>query len=338
MKTKFSRRIGKFAKMALLPKGWRDYGLSLISAIFRTPVVWGMPTSIFIETSNYCNLRCPVCRTGSGNLKRPKGNMSFNNFRKIVDQVQGYVNTASLYFMGEPFLNPEIYKIISYARDNGIFTTICTNGELLEPERVVRSGLNEIWFQIGGLTDKTHSLYRIGGDFNKIKQNIIEMNAVRKRLKSQIKMVIGLIVMKHNENELKDFNGFCEDLNVDKGIKIIPRIYNVGHAEMFLPKSKEFNKYDLGRIQRGVESMLVRRLPNRCMWLWFCTEITWDGNVVPCCEDEEARFVMGNVFKEDLSSIWNNKSYKDFRRRILSNQSDIAICRNCLGLPAPLLN
>ncbi len=144
--------------------------------------------------------------------------------------------------------------------------------------------------------------------------------------------------MKHNENELPGFNSFCRALQVDQGIKIIPRIYDSAQAERFLPTSRRFNRYDLERV--GKEGLVkeIRPLPNRCMWLWFCAEITWDGNVVPCCEDEEAEFVMGNVFQEDLSAIWNNKSYLDFRRRILSNQKGISICRKCLGLPVPLLH
>jgi radical SAM protein with 4Fe4S-binding SPASM domain len=324
--------------MTLLPKGWRDYFLNLSSLVVRSPYVFGMPTFVFIETGTYCNLRCPACRTGNGNLKRPKGNMALNDFKRVVDQVKKYVNTISLYFMGEPFLNPDIYGMIRYANDNGIFTTTCTNGELLEPQRLIESGLNEIWFQIGGLTEVSHSLYRVGGKLNKVKENIVKLTTLRKKLNKDIEMVIGLIVMKHNEKSLKEFGSFCRDLDVDEGVKIIPRLYTIDQAERFLPEDKRFNRYDLEGIRRKSILKPLRHLPNGCFWLWFCTEITWEGNIIPCCEDEEAEFVMGNIFQEDLRSIWNNGRYIEFRRKILNGQKDIPICRYCLGLPPPLLN
>ncbi len=332
------RRICQVAKMAMFPKGWLDYLLSLASALSRSSNVWGMPTSLFIETSNYCNLKCPVCRTGNQSLKRPKGNMSFDNFKIIVNQIKSHVNTMALYFMGEPFLNPDIYKIIKYASENRIFTTICTNGELLDSNKVIESGLNEIWFQVGGLNNETHNQYRVGSDLGKIRENIITLNSLRRILKKELRIVIGLIVMKHNENQLKDFNNFWRNLQVDEGIEIMPRIYNYAHAKIFLPQNKKFNKYFLSETQDMEMPTVIRKLKNSCMWLWFCAEITWDGNVLPCCEDEEAQFIMGNVFKENLKTIWNNKKYKEFRRCILNSQNKIFICRSCLGMHSPLLN
>lgn len=312
--------------------------LSFISVMLRSPVVWGRPTTLFIETSNYCNLKCPVCRTGSNNLVRPKGNMSFENFKIIIDQVKNYTNTTALYFMGEPFLNPDIYKIISYAKKAGIFTTLCTNGELLEPNKVLTSGLDEIWFQVSGLTKESHTNYRVGSNFDKMMENLTGLNTLREELNGKLRIVVGFIVMKHNEHQLKDFDELCKKLKVDEGVKITPRVYSLDHAGEFLPKKRKFNRYELEEFRDKKVLALLRRFRNDCKWLWFCTEITWNGDVLPCCEDEEANFVMGNIFKEDLASIWNNDKYKEFRKKILKKQKDVFICSRCLGMSLPLLN
>ena len=42
------------------------------------------PSQLFIEPTNICNAKCPLCPTGSGKLKRKKGMMGFNTFKKIL--------------------------------------------------------------------------------------------------------------------------------------------------------------------------------------------------------------------------------------------------------------
>jgi MoaA/NifB/PqqE/SkfB family radical SAM enzyme len=39
-----------------------------------------------IETTNYCNVRCPLCPTGLGTLQRPKGFMDEKLYYSIIDQ------------------------------------------------------------------------------------------------------------------------------------------------------------------------------------------------------------------------------------------------------------
>lgn len=57
--------------------------------------------------------------------------------------------------------------------------------------------------------------------------------------------------------------------------------------------------------------------------------ITWEGDVIPCCFDTEARYKMGNIFEERLEDIWNNEKYQSFRKTILNQQEQMMICKNC---------
>ena len=101
--------------------------LNFISKSVKCPYVFGLPESIFIEPTNTCNLKCPLCPTGSGKMKRRKGFLSFENFKKIIDEIGDYIYYLTLTNYGEPFLNKNILKIIYCCFvDNGRLLRRCT--------------------------------------------------------------------------------------------------------------------------------------------------------------------------------------------------------------------
>ena len=72
-------------------------GLSSLSAIAKAEKCLGLPVHLTVEPTNICNLQCPVCETGAGVLGRPKGYMSLDSFKKILDKAGEQVNTLLFY-------------------------------------------------------------------------------------------------------------------------------------------------------------------------------------------------------------------------------------------------
>ena len=107
-----------------------------LSRIFRKPIVWGFPLSFSIEPTNRCNLECPECPSGLGKLTRPLGSLSFNMFKKWVDQIKDETFYLQLFFQGEPFINKELNQMLEYARNQKIYTSISTNGLLLNDKNI----------------------------------------------------------------------------------------------------------------------------------------------------------------------------------------------------------
>lgn len=318
-----------------MPKGWGDYIFSLTSYFFHSSRAWGQPVHLTIEPANICNLRCPVCETGAGQLKRPKGYLGLEQYKKIIDQVYTYTNTILFYFMGEPFLNKEAYEMIAYARSKHIFVITCTNGEYVAADRIVSSDLNEISFQIGGLTQHTHQIYRVGSDLNKIVVNIKNLVAEKKkRLAILPRITLGFIVMKHNEQELPGLKDFAHDLGVDEVQVISPCVRTIAQAKELLPADKQYRIYDEEKLDAG---LLAPKINGRksCPWIYFSTTILWNGDVVPCCRDAQGEMVMGNVLNEDFSRIWNSSLYRRFRKNVREQSEDMFLCRLCAGYGIP---
>ena len=51
------------------------------------------------------------------------------------------------------------------------------------------------------------------------------------------------------------------------------------------------------------------------------------GNVILCCQDAKEEYIMGNVKRQSVESIWN--SYKGLRAIIRKGKSNLLICQRC---------
>ena len=56
--------------------------------------------------------------------------------------------------------------------------------------------------------------------------------------------------------------------------------------------------------------------------------ILWDGKVVPCCMDYNAKMVLGDANKQHLKEIW--ESYEWMREKHRQEKwGEIPICKTC---------
>jgi len=317
------------------PRGWFNFIINQKAAMLKISYVPALPVHITIEPTNFCNLRCPVCETGCRILERPQGFMSLDNFKKIIDKIYKHTNTLMFYFMGEPFLNKDAYEMIKYAKAKNIFVEACTNGDFVDGRKLIDSGIDKISFQIGGTAQETHQIYRVNSNLEKILNNIKEAIKRKKETDAKTEIILGFIIMKHNERQISDFWKLAKDLEI-KGEIISPCVRDEGQGKLFLPEDERYWIYDKKAFEKGILKP-KNPLKNSCWWIWHSLVITWDGNVVPCCRDPRANYIMGNILNENLKDIWNNKRYRTFRKQILTNQKNIPICQLCNGFGLPHL-
>ncbi len=80
------------------------------------------------------------------------------------------------------------------------------------------------------------------------------------------------------------------------------------------------------------------KIKNHCFALWRTAVITWDGKMVPCCFDKDAKYVMGNLDNNSIEEIWKSDHYQEFRKRILDDRMQNDMCTNCTeGLKVNIL-
>jgi len=96
--------------------------------------LWSKPrlTYLFFELTDCCNLSCKHC--GSSCLSSNRNYLPFIEAKKVLDQVAKAFDSSQILVCitgGEPLLNKDVFKIISYSISLGYSCGITTNGTLL---------------------------------------------------------------------------------------------------------------------------------------------------------------------------------------------------------------
>lgn len=301
-----------------------------ISHLTRKPILWGKPITISIEPTTNCNLGCPECPSGLKAFTRPTGNIEATNYKKLLDEINSTTVYCYFYFQGEPFMHPKFLELVQYATQRNLYTVTSTNAHFLTKRKAletVQSGLNRIIISIDGTTQEVYEKYRIAGDLNKVIQGTKNLVEAKRELKSNTPhIIIQFLVVRHNEHQIEEVKQLGKELGVDEVKFKTAQIYDYENGNPLIPKNEQYARYK--KTESG-KYLIKNKLENRCWKLWHSAEITWDGKVVPCCFDKDAKYEMGNVFTDSFSTIWNNKSYTSFRSRLLQGRKEIDICTNC---------
>lgn len=301
----------------------------IISLTTRKPFRWGSPWSISIEPTNFCNLKCPQCPVGLGLLTRTKGFMDFSLFKKIVDALYPYLLNLFIYFQGEPLLHPQLIDMIKYSSNRNIFTSIATNAQLIDYQtalKLVKANLDKIIISLDGINQNSYKKYRVNGQIINVLHAIININKAKKTLKSSRPIIeVQFLVLKTNQNQIKAFKILCKHLKVNQCSYKSAQIINFYTADFYIPTIEKFKRYELKHNQWKIKN----KLKNRCPRLWNAAVITWDGYILPCCFDKDAKYKLANINDNLNIKIFNNKSFKSFARKVLTNRKQIDICTNC---------
>ncbi|HUX94401.1 MAG TPA: radical SAM/SPASM domain-containing protein [Bacteroidales bacterium] len=296
---------------------------SLMSSEWTT--VRGMPVSVSTELTNFCNLKCPECSSGSDQMTRQRGYMDIVLYRKAIDELRPFLYNVNLYFQGEPMMHPLFFSFVDYCK--GIHSTVSTNGHFLSPEnseKIANSGLNRLIVSLDGTDQDCYSKYRIGGNFDMVMDGLRTVSEYRKLNNSKLKIEIQFLVNRFNQHQISEVRAIAKRTGASLKLKSM-QIINGEKTGYWLPDSRKFRRYE----EIGDDYFIKSDLPDRCARLWFNPVITWDGKVIPCCFDKDTEHIMGDLNIDSFRDIWNGPRYRVFRRAILQNRSMINICRNC---------
>src|SRR5260370_25421374 len=126
-----------------------------------TPQVVTLPSSIYLETTSRCNEFCQQCpRTLLS--REDDRDLSFDKFRSIVDQFP-VLERVVLHGLGEPLLNKDLPRMISYLKDRGTIVLFNSNGIALTRSRgqqLIDAGLDEYRLSMDGATRETYAQVR----------------------------------------------------------------------------------------------------------------------------------------------------------------------------------
>ncbi|MFZ4785551.1 MAG: radical SAM/SPASM domain-containing protein [Flavobacteriales bacterium] len=302
----------------------------LHARITKKPFALGKPMSISIEPTTACNLGCPECPSGLQQFTRPTGNLKPDKFRSWLDQISDHCFYINFYFQGEPFIHQHIFDMIAYASQKKMYTSTSTNGHFLSPtnaERIVNSGLDRLIISIDGTTQEVYEQYRVHGKLDLVLEGTKNMIAAKRKLNSQTPHVIfQFLVVKPNEHQINDVYALAKTLGVDEVRLKTAQIYHPTPDHPLIPKQSRYSRY---KSTREGKMVLKNEMLNNCFRMWTSSVITWDGKIVPCCFDKDAKHQLGDLQEKTFEEIWRSSKYKSFRTNVFTHRESIDICANC---------
>jgi len=205
-------------------------------------------TVITFYPTERCNLNCSGCLNAISRnkiLSRNKSDLSFKTFKKAIDEFG--VLKPFLYFSGgEPTLNNDIFRMISYTNEKRFITSMVTNGLTLDEkyQDILNCGLRFITISIDGFEKDHDEMRGMPGAFDKT------LNGVKKLISSRsdsIHIKVNITINKNNYSYLFNLVKFLFSLGVDE--------VSLQHFSFFNPETIALQEECAKKYALGVEVM-----------------------------------------------------------------------------------
>lgn len=252
-------------------------------------------TTLNVEVTNRCNLRCSYCPVNRG-MERSKVDLPFDRFVDVLDRAKT-VKTLLPFQWGEPLLHPRIVDMIEVATRRGIRTYLTTNGTLLDDamnRALLRSGLARLTISVDG-ADAVHEETR-GVALAPIRERVLALKRLRDELGSPMRIDVSMVV------EERTAAGVDEFFRAWKGV--------VDRAQ-------------------AIPRLVAKPRTSRCREPWRgLLVVLADGRTTACCVDSEGRLDLGAVTESDPAALWNGEAMARLRRA--HREGDLPEpCRSC---------
>ncbi len=312
-------RLPNFAGTKVTPKRLLNLYLVRFQRWRAHSRLSGYPIFLTIEAANLCNLRCPYCFTGAGDIGRERGYLPLSLFKRIMDELGDYLFEVELHNWGEPLLNRSLPDLIRLASDRGINTTTSTNFSLPfsaeRAEELVASGLSQLGVSLDGAHQETYEQYRARGDFELALNNVRLMLEAKRKLRSATpRLIWEFHVFEHNKDDVELAKSMARelamDIDVTKGWTPGPEWDPDGPYRLFQPPPVDC-----------------------CPFLWQQAVINIDGAIAPCCGTFFQEDDFGSLEDTTFRSVWNNHNFRAARALFRSRQGSAhgrsLVCYDC---------
>ena len=275
---------------------------------------------IYVEITNSCNLKCSFCPEN----KREKLFMRLNEFENIIKQIKDYTNLIALHEKGEPLLHPDLEKILKICEENDILVNITTNATLLEKNvdmLIASKAVRQLNLSLHSINKNENT------DIYNFEQYIKSVfNATRKILKeSNIIISYRLWNLENIEENSENYKILKEIENEFK----INDLVNVAKKESFVKLAENaFLNQDLEFVWPSMDSNVISEC-GTCWGLRNQVAILVNGDVVPCCLDENGEINLGNIHKSTFEEILDTNLAKKLIKGFEENKIIHNLCKRC---------
>jgi MoaA/NifB/PqqE/SkfB family radical SAM enzyme len=167
------------------------------------------PLDVICEITYLCNLECPTCFRWTS--KPDEHELTAEEWKRVLGKLKRWLGPFNLTFTGgEPFLRADdILEIFRFAADNGIMTTVVSNGSFIDERlahRIVASGLDGLTISLNSLIPEVHNKTR--GSKAAFDEVMRALDVMRQR--DGMRLTLSCTILKENIADLPDVVAFAK--------------------------------------------------------------------------------------------------------------------------------
>ncbi|MFL6446246.1 MAG: radical SAM protein [Bryobacteraceae bacterium] len=261
-----------------------------------------------MEATNHCNVRCLHCPHEA--ISRPRGHLQWETYEVVIDKIRDYTHgerfAVSFSGMGEPMLNPQIYRFIEYVSPYA-FTSFASNGSPLTEanvQKLIDAGLDLIYFSFNGDEPNVFSTMMGGLSYESVLTKL--KGAVRLAQGSRLKIQANVSITKANQDRISEIGKLLKAEGID------PVTYSLCHSRGGNLLDKSVCDTPPMPVDTGSCDVMKNTL-----------FVDWRGKAFICDHDIHGEYGLGDLVTEPLEAVLER------RERLLQQGLTFKICREC---------
>ena len=257
-----------------------------------------MYKKVYVEITNTCNLNCSFCIKN----KRDNKIMSMDEFKIILNKLNGITKYLYLHVLGEPLMHPNINEFIDEATKN-YYVNITTNGYLIK--KIINSkNIRQINISLHSFDSKYN---------NSLDDYLNDIFEVTDKLKNNTYINYRIWVNSPYNNEI---------------IKKLENKYQVKITSNMRLSHNTFIDFDEAFIWPYLENNLNNE-NGKCYGLIDHFGILANGTIIPCCLDSKGDINLGNIFTDNIKEVLKSNRVKDMVNGFKNNNRCENLCKHC---------
>ncbi len=283
----------------------------------RERIVLDFPIHLDIETTNLCNLKCPMCpRTVLVNRGEfgDEGCMSREDYASIIDQgITHGLKSIKLNYLGEPLVHKDVLWQVEYAKKKGVVDVMMNSNAAALTDQVTRglleAGIDNLFVSFDAISPKLFEQQRVGTTLGRVIDNVYNFIKRRNQGYPHVQVRLSMVMYENDPMWKEQF----------EGLKIMWKdiVDAVGYGFYTERDPDERGEYP--------------EIPG-----FWCAQpfqrmfLKYNGNVTVCCIDDKDEMVVGNWRDTPLKEIWHGKRYDAIRHaHIRGDYYQLDLCRKC---------
>jgi len=280
-----------------------------------------------LEINSACNLKCSLCHAGNREgYEYEPGIMDMDLLGKILDKIKSENPSAIVcgYCNSEPFLHPHLPECVTAIKSRGLRCEVSSNlNHLNRLEDFLKAAPDLFIVSVSGFTQSTYEKTHIGGDIQKVKDNLHRLKDACNRWNGSVQIAVSYHMYNDNLEEMQQMEDFVKPLgfqfmiswartisleNTIQSLREIERkhgktvpLYRIATDGLDLNKALPASKiqYEKAMDRLRFHPIKARQLykrfpiPSVCIIADVFTLIRCDGSVQHCCWTDDRRLTMG---------------------------------------------